>query len=258
MSGDDAPDVPIDALYDANAEYYDLITGDRFAQLAAVVDGWTPELDVEVDLPVLDIGAGTGRMTRHLARRLAPRPVVSVEPSRGLRAVLVTRLMDDGALADRVTVLPLTLAEALPHLPERIAGGVAFGMVPHLSPAERRQLLEGLAERLDPGGSLLLEVMPPYTADPVPLTPMGTFTSGGHVIDCTMQAEQTGASQLEWTMRYRRSTADGTVLHETAVPSSCWVVDPDTVRGEAADAGLDCTAVTDDILRLSPHRVRGR
>ena len=59
-------------------------------------------LDVEM---ALDVGAGSGRLTRHLVDR--SREVVAVEPSRGLRAILSRRLPTVRVLDGWADALPL-------------------------------------------------------------------------------------------------------------------------------------------------------
>lgn len=243
-------EVPLDELYDANAEYYDLITRARVAGLVAAVDPWVADLPRPPHPPILDIGAGTGQLTRHLARRTAPRPVIAIEPSRGLRAVLVNRI-HDADLDRQVTVLPVPIEAAVPHLPDQIGGAVAFGVLPHLSPDRRGRLLDLLARRLAPGASALVETMRPHSAEAIPLTPAGSQQVGSHRVECWMMAEPVGPATLGWTMTYRRSDAAGAVLHEVAAASTGWVVDPDTVSAEATTRGLTATLVTEDILQLT-------
>lgn len=160
-------EAPLDVLYDANAEYYDAITIDRVATLTAVVDGWVEGFAAPVGMAVVDIGAGTGRLTRHLAGQLAPRPIIAIEPARGLRTALVTRLLDAG-MGAQVTVLPLPLDAAAVHLPAQIGGAIAFGVLPHLAPDGRGRLLDLLARRLAAGGSALVETLRPHTAERIP------------------------------------------------------------------------------------------
>ena len=246
-------DPPTDQIYDANAEYYDTITRARVAELDHLLTHIAARIDPNGP-PVLDIGAGTGRLTVRLARLIAPCEIIAVEPSRSVRAILAARLSDDDELDRQVTVVPRTLGAAVDLLPDEIGGAIAFGVLPHFDPADRRQALTLLAERLRPGARALVEVMPPWTTDPVPLSPMTSATAGRHHIDCDMRAEPVGHDGLLWTMSYRRTDEHGTLLHQAEASSRCWVVDPTTFTDEARTAGLDLTWPTDDVADLVASR----
>jgi SAM-dependent methyltransferase len=71
--------------------------------------GWPPELldllPVPDDATVLDLGAGTGKLTRVLAARYAK--VIAVEPLSELRAVLAERVPEAEALPGVAEAIPL-------------------------------------------------------------------------------------------------------------------------------------------------------
>ncbi len=71
------------------------------AALDWIVDG----LSLTPDSAVLDLGAGTGIMTRQIAERVGR--VVAVEPSAGMRAVLVATLPGVEALEGSAEAIPL-------------------------------------------------------------------------------------------------------------------------------------------------------
>lgn len=224
-------------IYDANAEYYDTITGGRVDELDGVLAQFATRIDPAGE-PVIDVGAGTGRLTARLARRIAPCEVFAIEPTRSLRAILSSRLADDDGLADQVTIIPRTLGDALDMLPKQIGGAIAFGVLPHLGSSQRQQLLALLAERLTPKGVALVEVMPPSTTDPIPPTSVAETKQGRHRIECFMQAQPEGSDRLRWTMTYRRTDDHGAVVHEVSADSVCWVTTPDSFETEARAAGL--------------------
>ncbi|WP_234439824.1 class I SAM-dependent methyltransferase [Streptomyces bicolor] len=107
---------------------------------------------------VLDVGAGTGRVTLvSLAQSRAP--VHAVEPSRSMRSLLMTRLaalpVDVRA---RVTVHPRRLDEAVLHEVADVA--VCHNTVACLRPAARRALWPPGADALVPGGVFLVQLPP--------------------------------------------------------------------------------------------------
>jgi SAM-dependent methyltransferase len=139
-------------IYERNAEYYDLVTDDRVAGLRPAVEAFLA--DVPVDrYPVVDVGAGTGRLTVAIADLAPTARVYALEPTRVMRALLRARLADRADLRPRVTVLPATLADGTARLPERLAAVLAFGSLPHFSPDDRRELFAFLSARSPRAGS---------------------------------------------------------------------------------------------------------
>lgn len=78
------------------AEVYDRV---RPAYSQLLLDRAQEALELDADACVLDLAAGTGRLTRELARRF--REVVAVEPDERMRAV------NGGALAGSAEAIPL-------------------------------------------------------------------------------------------------------------------------------------------------------
>jgi len=93
-----------------------------------------------VDVAV-DVGAGSGRLTTHLAARA--RCVVAVEPSAGLRSLLRRRLPDVTVVSGWAECLPLR-----GHVSHLTAASGAFGPEP--------RVLAELVRVTAPGGSIVL------------------------------------------------------------------------------------------------------
>ena len=99
--------------------------------------GWPEELldrvVAELGLPgeadVLDLGAGTGKLTRALVPRFAR--VVAVEPDDAMRAVLEEVVPDAEALAGRGDAIPLADGEPTPSSrPRRSTGSPPTSRLP--------------------------------------------------------------------------------------------------------------------------------
>ena len=87
--------------YAGSGEFIDVLSGPRWEVLAEpvrrAVRGAGPA-------PVVDVGAGTGLGTRVLADACPGVPILAVEPSPVLRAVLLARVAADSHLRECVTV----------------------------------------------------------------------------------------------------------------------------------------------------------
>ena len=106
------------------------------------------------DARVLDFGCGWGRLTRLLARDVAPGNLYGCDP------------VEDILAACRATRVPATLArsEFLPErLPfdERFDLAFAFSVFTHLSERAHDRCLSALHAGLEPGGLLVVTVRPP-------------------------------------------------------------------------------------------------
>src|SRR5688572_26332690 len=88
--------------YSLAVPFYDLWHEDGHVPLVREL---LPPLLKGVRRSVVEIGAGTGLITRLIARE-TPAALYAVEPSLGMRSVLVNRLAEDPELLSRVTVLP--------------------------------------------------------------------------------------------------------------------------------------------------------
>ncbi|MFE7837018.1 class I SAM-dependent methyltransferase [Streptomyces sp. NPDC057474] len=141
--------------YAISAEFYDVLQAERdAARVRRLYSG-----DVgKARLGVLDVGAGTGRVT--LMSLMESRvPVHAVEPTRSMRAPLMTRLASLPAdQRTRVTVHPHRLDEADLHGVADVA--VCHNMIACLHPVSRRALWPAIAEALVPGGVLLIQLPP--------------------------------------------------------------------------------------------------
>ncbi|MEM9461470.1 MAG: class I SAM-dependent methyltransferase [Myxococcota bacterium] len=241
-----------DDLYDVNVEYYDLVSRTRVEALTSVVGDWASQVPAEER--IVDLGAGTGRLTVVAARAAAGSDIDAIEPSRSMRAVLAARICDDDDLIGRVTIVPLGVPEAWSDIPNAVGGFMMLGALPHLEARERGALLGEIATRLVDGGSALVEVMQPWVAAEIPRQRFASVAMGRHRIEGLMQAEPSGDDALVWTMTYRRVAADGAVLDEVSGSTPCWVVGPDRFAAEAAAAGLTVKWRTDELAELAELR----
>jgi len=155
--------------YSPGAEFYDLVARRHTGAMAGVLaealapagtpaggPGAGPDADPDPGT-VVELGAGTGRVTRLLADLVPGAPILAAEPSPVMRAVLRSRVHEDPALRHRVTIRPETAQEVA--LPDRIRAVVLIGVAGHLGSDDRADLWRRCLERLVPGGVVVVDLM---------------------------------------------------------------------------------------------------
>ncbi|WP_430785150.1 Gfo/Idh/MocA family oxidoreductase [Actinoplanes sp. G11-F43] len=219
--------------YTASAEFFDLAAREHAERsgpaVVAALAGTDPD-----DGPILEIGAGTGLITRAVALAFPAAAVVATEPDPAMRAVLTSRIDDVPGLRERVTVLADS-AEKLP-LPSRISAVVLCGVLGHLDAGARRELLLSLAERLPPGGPIVVELMGltrPVTMAPVRLA---ARTLGAQRYEWWMSGEPAGPGLMRLSTAWR-VFQDGEPRREVR---DAYLWHTVTVERVAAEAGLAC------------------
>jgi SAM-dependent methyltransferase len=218
--------------YRESAEYIDIMSRDAWRELGPLV---TEALADPAAGPVVDLGAGSGLGTMVIAKALPHAEIIAVEPSSGLRAVLLSKVYDDPDLARRVTVLDTDAQHAT--LPERLGAVVAMNMIGHLDRGDRRALWTTLAKRLAPGAPIVLNLQPPGSAIVLPDTRFTEIAIGGRTYEGWGRAEPHGTDAVTWHMRYR-VLDDGEPVSERAVDYRWWIVTEDDLRAETAEFGL--------------------
>lgn len=146
--------------YTVSAEFYDVLQAQQDAiRVHNLYSG-----DVRsARIGVLDVGAGTGRVTL-MSLLESEVGVHAVEPARAMRTSLMTRLASLPAESRaRVTVHPHPLDQAGLYGVADVA--ICHNTVACLPPAVRRALWPAIARALVPGGSVLLQLPPARLPD---------------------------------------------------------------------------------------------
>lgn len=233
--------------YERSAEYLDLMMAGAWQALAPALTALLHEVRAEAG-PAVDLGAGTGRGVAAICAALpGDDPVLAVEPSAAMRAVLLARVHDDPELRGRVTVLAEDAAHA--SLPEGLRAIVALNMLGHLPPVERRALWADATQRLAPGGALIVNVSPPVRPERVPRTRMASATVGALDYEGWASAEPSGDDEVTWRMDYR-VLRDGLALSEVTVNYRWWVASETQLAEETSEAGLVMRPAGDPALGL--------
>jgi SAM-dependent methyltransferase len=223
-----APEAPAAAIWQAV----------EFGSYVADLSLWTELADTHGG-PVLELGAGAGRVALHLASE--ERDVVAVERDPELAAELerraeragtpLTVLVADLAAPDRLTMTaPPRLAIAPLHLLQELAGD------------ERRALLRALVGLLAPGGALAASLVDESTLLDQGLAPSRILPDIREVGDWVYSSEPLWVQVSERTLRIRRLrervSPDGEIertVHDELLER----VSPEQLEEEAREAGLN-------------------
>ncbi|MGJ3507419.1 class I SAM-dependent methyltransferase [Enemella sp. A6] len=223
----------LDDLYTANAEWY-----------AALVASWQDELDAGVSAllgpitgDVVDIASGVGTGLPVL-RTLGAERLFAVEPSASMRVGLMTTIAADPDLLRRTTVVPAPLPEALEALPTRWGAAVMLNALGHLDDATRVGLWRAAAERLSPGGRLVISLQPPESVTAIPWTDFGAVRIGQQHLTTRGKAETLNDTHVQWTMEWTLHAADGRVVDLRTAEHSWRVLGREYLREEAGEHGL--------------------
>jgi SAM-dependent methyltransferase len=226
--------------YSPVAEFYEMVAARQAASsgpaLAAVLAGVDPSAG-----PVVEVGAGTGRVTEIIAAALPAARIVAVEPSAAMRAVLTSRVATDDTLRRRVTVVDAA-APDLP-LPPTICAAVVFGVAGHLDEPARVRLWRRLRSRLAPGGVVVVELM--GVRRPRDIAPALSIRDsiGRHDYEWWVAGRPAGGDRMRFTTTWRVFRA-GQLLREVTDSYDWYTIDTGQLARESGMVSRPAAAVT--------------
>jgi len=234
--------------YSVTAQFYDAMAGEQHAAVDAQIAAALRDLDSRIG-PIVDIGAGSGLTTRVIAAALPNAEILAVERDPAMRAALMTRIWSDADLRRRVTIMPGSIFEV--PLPRVIAGAVASAVLVHFEPSERRRLWARLAERLAPGGRVIVEIQCPEAID-VPESRYVTSQIGRIRYEGYAQARAIAKDRQVWKVRYR-ALLDGSEIDHQSAEFVCYTTCAEQVCAEAAIHGFIAGATTSLVVLARPN-----
>lgn len=203
-----------------------------------------PPLLAGVRRSILEIGAGTGLITTSLAD-WTPAEIVALEPSAGMRGVLLSRLSSRPELLQRVTVLACDALNL--DLDEPVEAMVMINVMYALEPAYRRRLWPVLAARLEPGGLLVFTWRDGGPPSPRPLQEQTSRQVGRHTY--TVLSEILESDEEACHARYLyRITKDDKVISEEEIAGHMCRPPWDVIQGELVGAGFTQTDAPEGLL----------
>ncbi|OCC14036.1 trans-aconitate 2-methyltransferase [Streptomyces sp. PTY087I2] len=223
--------------YTKSAEFYEMVAARHAHTSAGPLTTALSSVCTEGG-PVVEIGAGTGRITEVIARALPSVPIIAAEPSVPMRAMLTSRVFNDADLRKRVTIAAEP-AQRL-ALPQRISAVVIFGVVGHLTQAERRDLWRELGARLPAGAPIVVELMGVGTARHVPPFRMLRETIGDQTYEWWTEAEPLKGQVMRWRTSWK-VLRDGELVRSTT-DSYDW--ENLTLEQLAEEAGMSSSLIS--------------
>lgn len=193
-----------------------------------------PPLLAGVRRSILEIGAGTGLITASLAD-WSPAEIFALEPSAGMRGVLLSRLCSRPELLSRVTVLP---CDALSVTLDKPAEAVVMINVMYaLEPDYRRQLWPVLASVLEPAGVLVFTWRDGGPPAPRPLRETGSRRVGRHTYTVLTEILDTNGEAVRARYLHRITEGDK-VISEEEITGYAWRPPWDVLERELRTAGF--------------------
>ncbi|GAA0983781.1 class I SAM-dependent methyltransferase [Nocardiopsis tropica] len=232
--------------YTASAEFYEMVAARHVLTSAGPLRTALAGVD-PAHGPVVEIGAGTGRITEVIAAALPHSPILAAEPSTPMRAMLTSRVVGKEDLRRRVTIS----AEPAQHLrlPDSVGAVVVFGVLGHLTQDERIALWRKLGEHVPPGAPIVVELMGTGTAKAIPPFRMLRERIGEQTYEWWTQAEPVEGDLLRWETTWK-VLRDGEVVRSTR---DAYMWENLSVARLAEEAGMDGRLVGEPGLPGAPE-----
>jgi SAM-dependent methyltransferase len=160
---------------------------------------------------ILEIGAGTGLITTSLAD-WGPAEIFALEPSAGMRGVLLSRLSSRPELLSRVTVLPCDALSVT--LDEPAEAVVMVNVIYALEPDYRKRLWPVLASSLEAGGLLVFTWRGGGPPAPRPLRETGSRRVGRHTYTVLTEFLRTDEEAVRARYLHRITEGDKVISEE--------------------------------------------
>lgn len=142
-------------VYKEYSEFYDLYVGDRLVDLPFYLD-----YARSAQTPVIEIGAGTGRLTLPLARSSVR--MVALDVSTSMLAILKSRLAEEtSAVRSRIEVVEADASELKLGIRSDVIMVPYFTFNYFLTPHVQDMALRRFRDHLSPRGYLLVDVFIP-------------------------------------------------------------------------------------------------
>jgi predicted RNA methylase len=170
-----------------------------------------PPLLAGVRRSILEIGAGTGLITVSMAD-WTPAEIFALEPSDGMRGILLSRLNSRPELLSRVTVLPCDALSVT--LDEPVEAVVMINVMYAMEPDYRKRLWPVLASALDTAGLLAFTWRDGGPPAPRPLEELQSRQVGRHTYTILWEVLSTDGESCRARYLHRITEGDKVISEE--------------------------------------------
>ncbi len=234
-----------DEIYSDAIEFYDIASASQPDISKKILEGFV-ELSAINQGIILDIGAGTGKLTTKISSMIPHKEILALEPSKYMRIAFMTRLSEYKELQKKVTILPITLEQY--NFEDDISGVICMGVLGHLTKEERESLWETLEKRLKTDTPVLIGLLDKKFLS----VPIGTVLSiaqqGKNRYETFIREKKcNNKKKCEWVIAYRISYKNK-VIREINCPISWNYENEEVVLKELSYANFRCAKISDTLL----------
>jgi trans-aconitate methyltransferase len=181
-------------------------------------------------LPLIDIGSGSGLTTVTLADRFPEAEIISVEPEPLTRSLQMLRIAEREDVRARATVLPESILDA--WLPDRCGGALLFNVIYFLGGRAREEFWQRMAQVLAPGAPILMSrSYGGVPEEPVERSLVQSAAMGRMEYQRWFEAQPVGDGRVEITNTFR-VLRDGEQVREVVSTIHAFGLDEEIVLGE--------------------------
>ncbi|MBB2891071.1 class I SAM-dependent methyltransferase [Flexivirga oryzae] len=182
------------------------------------------------ELPLVDIGSGSGLTTITLAERFPQTEIISVEPEPLTRSLQMLRIAERDDIRVRTTVLSESILKA--WLPEQCGGALLFNVIYFLAGSAREAFWRRMAQVMVPGAPILMSrSYGGVPAEAVERSMVQSATMGRMEYQRWFEAQPVRDRRVEITNTFR-VLRDGEQVREVVSTIHAFGLDEDLVLGE--------------------------
>lgn len=232
-------------IYSDAIEFYDIASTSQSDISKKILENFVKLSTINQGI-ILDIGAGTGKLTTEISSMIPHKEILALEPSKFMRIAFMTRLSEHKELQKKITILPVTLEQY--SFEDDISGILCMGVLGHLKKEERESLWEILKKRLKTGVPVLIGLLnkkflslPIGTRISIAQQGKNRYESFIKAINCN------NLKRCEWLIAYRISYKNK-VIKEINCPMSWNYENEEVILKELSCANFRCVKVSDTLL----------
>lgn len=232
-------------MYSDAVEYYDIAAYDMWKEKKMLYYKIFSLFQKE-NGPVLDIGAGTGLFSMELAKYTEDLDIIALEPSKEMRIAFMAKLMQQGTLSSRITVVPESVMEY--ELPDTLSGVVCMGVIGHLNQGQREKLWRRLEKSLKKGTPVIIETLDKSLLKAEEGTRISAKAVGKYRYETYIKDKKNAGGDLwKWNLQYK-VLEDDKLVREVISPMEWEYHTVEELQKEISTYSFRCGKLSDTIL----------